>query len=196
MPRIVHAEHHFRASSTVRDIVIGMTDGLTVPFALAAGLSGAIASTRLITMAGLAKIAAGSAAMCLGGYLASRGEAEHCASELHRERREVQVMPAQEAAEIVEALSSYGVSEEQSAPVVEALRKNRDAWVRFMMRFELGLEPRAPGRALRSAATVAAPALFGFIKEGFTGISRLRSKLHALLVGGTAAAFVLATVIA
>ncbi len=161
MPRPQHVEQHFRAPQTVRDIVIGMADGLTVPFALAAGLSGAAASSRLITMAGLAEIAAGSVAMGLGGYLAARGDAEHYANEQLRERQEVLMVPEQEALEIVEVLKAYGVSADQSAPVVAALRKNRDAWVRFMMRFELGLEPPEPGRATRSAATIGAAYVVG-----------------------------------
>ncbi|HEX5364380.1 MAG TPA: VIT1/CCC1 transporter family protein [Gallionella sp.] len=161
MTRDHHIERHFRASQTVRDIVIGMADGLTVPFALAAGLSGAVASSHIITTAGIAEIAAGSVAMGLGGYLAARGDAEHYATELHRERREVQNVPEEEAAEIVAVFKAYGVTAEQCAPVVEALRANRSAWVRFMMRFELGLERPEPGRAIQSAATIAAAYIVG-----------------------------------
>lgn len=161
MARIPHAEHHFRASNTVRDIVIGMADGLTVPFALAAGLSGAVASSRLITTAGIAEIAAGSVAMGLGGYLAARGDAEHYARELQRERQEVKATPQEETAEIVAIFKAYGVSPEESAPAVAAMCRNRSAWVRFMMRFELGLEPPVPGRATRSAATIAASYVIG-----------------------------------
>ncbi len=153
MPR-GHIERHFRASDTIRDIVIGMADGLTVPFALAAGLSGAAASSHIITTAGMAEIAAGSVAMGLGGYLAARGDAEHYANELQRERQEVLTVPEDEAAEIVAVFKAYGVTAEQSAPVVAALRANRRAWVRFMMRFELGLERPNPRRALQSAATI------------------------------------------
>ncbi len=158
---MAHLEQHFRASQTVRDIVIGMADGLTVPFALAAGLSGAVASSHIVTTAGIAEIAAGSVAMGLGGYLAARSDAEHYASELHRERQEVQAMPEEEAKEIVDVFKAYGVTAEQSAPVVEALRRNRKAWVRFMMRFELGLEPPEHGRARRSAATIACAYIAG-----------------------------------
>lgn len=161
MPQIRHIERHFRASLTIRDIVIGMADGLTVPFALAAGLSGAVASNHLITTAGIAEIAAGSVAMGLGGYLAARGDAEHYASELRREWQEVKTIPEQEAEEIVDVFKAYGVSAEQSAPVVAALRTNRRAWVRFMMRFELGLEQPEPGRAKRSAATIAGSYVVG-----------------------------------
>lgn len=161
MPQTQHAERHFRASQTVRDIVIGMADGLTVPFALAAGLSGAVASSHIITTAGLAEIAAGSIAMGLGGYLAARGDAEHYAHELQREQQEVRTVPDDEAAEIVEVFEAYGVSAEQCAPVVDALRKDRDAWVRFMMRFELGLERPEPRRATQSAATIACAYIAG-----------------------------------
>jgi VIT1/CCC1 family predicted Fe2+/Mn2+ transporter len=154
MPQPPHIERHFRASQTIRDIVIGMADGLTVPFALAAGLSGAVTSSHIITTAGIAEIAAGSVAMGLGGYLAARGDAEHYASEVRRERQEVRTTPEQETAEIVEIFKAYGVSAEQSAPVVAALCSNRKAWVRFMMRFELGLEQPEPGRAKRSAMTI------------------------------------------
>lgn len=154
MPSIPHVERHFRASDTIRDVVIGMADGLTVPFALAAGLSGAVSSSHVITTAGIAEIAAGAVAMGLGGYLAARGDAEHYASELQRERYEVRHMPEDEAEEIVEVFRDYGVTQEQCAPVIAALRNNHDAWVRFMMRFELGLEQPEAGRAKRSAATI------------------------------------------
>ncbi len=155
MPQTPHVEKHFRASDAIRDIVIGMSDGLTVPFALAAGLSGAVTSSHLITTAGLAEIAAGAIAMGLGGFLAARGDAEHYDHELQRERHEVQTIPEQEAAEIVEVFEAYGVSAAQCAPVVAALRTDHDAWVRFMMRFELGLEKPEAGRASRSATTIA-----------------------------------------
>ena len=163
MPQTPHIERHFRASDTIRDIVIGMSDGLTVPFALAAGLSGAVTSSHLITTAGLAEIAAGSIAMGLGGFLAARGDAEHYEHELQREHHEVQTIPEQEAAEIVEVFEAYGVSAEQCAPVIAALRTDRDAWVRFMMRFELGLEKPESGRASRSATTIAGAYIAGGI---------------------------------
>jgi len=163
MPQTPHIERHFRASDTIRDIVIGMSDGLTVPFALAAGLSGAVTSSHLITTAGLAEIAAGSVAMGLGGFLAARGDAEHYEHELQREHHEVQTIPEQEAAEIVEVFEAYGVSAEQCAPVIAALRADRDAWVRFMMRFELGLEKPESGRASRSATTIAGAYIAGGI---------------------------------
>src|SRR5437763_9075502 len=132
MPQTRHVEKHFTASEVVRDIVIGMSDGLTVPFALAAGLSGTVASNTLVVTAGLAEIAAGSIAMGLGGYLAARGEAEHYDSELERERREVVEVPEEEAAEIAVIFKQYGVGVEESLPVIDALRANPQAWVDFM----------------------------------------------------------------
>jgi vacuolar iron transporter family protein len=155
MPQTPHIEHHFTASELVRDAVIGMSDGLTVPFALAAGLSGAVASTGIIVTAGLAEIAAGSIAMGLGGYLAARSDAEHYANERAREEREVREIPAAEAAEVQDVLQTYGLTPEESAPIVNALSKRPEAWVEFMMRFELGLEKPDPRRALASALTIA-----------------------------------------
>lgn len=156
-----HVESHFTASETVRDIVIGMSDGLTVPFALAAGLSGAVSNTRTITIAGLAEIAAGSIAMGLGGYLAARSDAEHYQQERGREQREVQQIPEEEAREVAEVLQNYGMTAEEAKPVVEALRKRPEAWVDFMMRFELGLEKPEGSRALHSASTIAGSYIVG-----------------------------------
>lgn len=159
-----HAERHFTGSEAVRDAVIGMADGLTVPFALAAGLSGALDTTWIIAVAGLAEIAAGAIAMGLGGYLGARSEAEHYASELRREEHEVREKPEAEAAEVLEVLAGYGVTEAEARPLVDALRARPRQWVDFMMRFELGLERPDPGRALRSAATIGgAYALGGLI---------------------------------
>ncbi len=157
-----HSEHHFESTETVRDIVIGLSDGLTVPFALAAGLSGAV-STHLVVVAGLAEIAAGSIAMGLGGYLAARGDAEHYASELKREQIEVVTRPQDEAEEIYEIFQQYSVSREAATPVLEALQKNPEAYVNFMMRLELGLELPAANRAHRSALTIA----FSYVAGGF-----------------------------
>lgn len=154
MPQTPHLERHFRASDAVRDVVIGMSDGLTVPFALAAGLTGAVPASHVITTAGIAEIAAGAVAMGLGGYLAARSDAEHYASELRREQREVRTVPDDEAAEIVDVFKKYGVTEEECAPVLAAFRRHQGAWVRFMMRFELGLERPKPGRDLKSAVTI------------------------------------------
>ena len=150
-----HVEVHFQSSETVRDVVIGLSDGLTVPFALAAGLSGAVASSHIVVLAGLAEIAAGSIAMGLGGYLAARGDVEHYYSELARERLEIVERTRDEEEEIYEIFETYSVDREAATSVLEALKKNPDAWVEFMMRFELGLEEPASNRAHRSAVTIA-----------------------------------------
>jgi VIT1/CCC1 family predicted Fe2+/Mn2+ transporter len=157
-------EEHFTGSATVRDVVIGMSDGLTVPFALAAGLTGAIASTGIIVTAGLAEIAAGSIAMGLGGYLAAKSDAEHFDSELKREEREIVEKPAAERQEIIDLFAAYGLSSVESQPVVDALASRPDAWRDFMMRFELGLERPDPRRSLWSALTIAGSyAVGGFV---------------------------------
>ena len=156
-----HHEQHFQSSDTVRDVVIGLSDGLTVPFALAAGLAGAVGATRLVVLAGLAEIAAGSLAMGLGGYLASRGDSEHYASERRREESEVVERPRDEEEEIYEIFSAYGVSRDAATPVLRSLQANPPAYVDFMMRFELGLDEPAPGRALVSAITIAVSYMLG-----------------------------------
>src|ERR1043165_4309846 len=161
MPQTPHVERHFTAGETVRDIVIGMSDGLTVPFALAAGLSGAVAASRIVVTAGLAEVAAGSIAMGLGGYLAARSDAEHYASELAREEREIVDKPEAEANEVQEILQSYGVAPGDATTVVTSMRQRPDAWRDFMMRLELGLEAPDPKRALRSALTIAASYVAG-----------------------------------
>ena len=145
----------------VRDVVIGMSDGLTVPFALAAGLSGAVASSGVILTAGLAEIAAGSIAMGLGGYLAARTDAEHYEREREREMQETHEKPNIEDQEVREVFRGYGLSEEEIAPVAEAIQRHPDHWVDFMMRFELGLERPEPGRALRSALVIAGAYIAG-----------------------------------
>jgi VIT1/CCC1 family predicted Fe2+/Mn2+ transporter len=155
MPQTPHVEQHFTASDVVRDVVIGMSDGLTVPFALAAGLSGAVESSGIIVTAGLAEVAAGAIAMGLGGYLAARTDAEHFASERAREERETQAMPDTEAAEVADVLRSYGLADDKVAAVVDSIRADKTRWVDFMMRFELGLEEPDPRRAGRSALTIA-----------------------------------------
>ena len=167
MPQTTHIERHFTGSETVKDIVIGMSDGLTVPFALAAGLSGAINTTGIIVTAGLAEIAAGSIAMGLGGYMAAKSDAEHYVSERAREELEVNEKPDIEAAEVAEVFDAYGLTAEESRPVVDALRKHPQAWVDFMMRFELGLEKPDPKRAVISAGTIAGAYIAGgFIPLG------------------------------
>lgn len=158
MPQTPHTERHFTASEVVRDIVIGMSDGLTVPFALAAGLTGGLHSTAnpnaIIVTAGLAEIAAGSIAMGLGGYLAAKSDAEHYAKEREREKREVVEIPHEEMREVAEVFQEYGLTIEETWPIVNALRKQPKKWIDFMMRFELGLEKPDPKRALRSAITI------------------------------------------
>lgn len=154
MPQTPHIERHFMASEVVRDVVIGMSDGLTVPFALAAGLSGAIASTRIIVTAGLAEIAAGAIAMGLGGYLAAKSDAEHYLKEREREKREVAEIPHEEMREVAEVFQEYGLTEAETTPIVEALRRRPKQWIDFMMRFELGLEKPEPKRAMTSALTI------------------------------------------
>ena len=221
MPQTPHVEHHFTASATVRDVVIGMADGLTVPFALAAGLTGAISHTGIIVTAGLAEIAAGSIAMGLGGYLAGRSDAEHYASERDREHREVREKPAVEAKEVRDIFREYGLSDEEIAPILRSVEKRPQEWIDFMMRFELGLEKPDPRRALRSAMTIggsyavgglsplapyillddaatglkisiavtlAALAVFGYVKGRFTGARPWKSALQTTLIGGVAAA--------
>jgi vacuolar iron transporter family protein len=167
MPQTPHIERHFTAGDVVRDVVIGMSDGLTVPFALAAGISGAIDNSRLVVVAGLAEIAAGSIAMGLGGYLAARSDAEHYASERLREEDEVREIPDEEAREVEQVFTEYGLTREEAAPVIEAMTKKPRQWVDFMMRFELGLEEPDPKRALQSAATIAG----SYIAGGFIPLS-------------------------
>ncbi len=189
MPQTPHVESHFTASDFVRDIVIGMADGLTVPFALAAGLSGADTTTRIIVVAGLAEIAAGSIAMGLGGYLAAKNDADHYASELRREEREVEEIPDEEAREVLEVFETYGLTHAEAVPIVDSLRQRPKQWIDFMMRFELGLEEPDPKRALRSASTIAG----AYIAGGLIPLApyMLMSSAYAALI-----ASVIATIIA
>ena len=161
MPQTPHIERHFTGSARIRDIVIGMSDGLTVPFALAAGLSGAVSSTGIIITAGLAEVAAGSIAMGLGGYLASRSDTEHYESERLRETKEVADIPQAEIAEVTSVFKAYGLDDAEIAPIVLAFQKRPRSWVDFMMRFELGLERPDPKRAFSSAFTIAASYVIG-----------------------------------
>ena len=162
MHQAAHVENHFTASELVRDIVIGMADGLTVPFALAAGLSGtAFATTAMVVTAGLAEIAAGSIAMGLGGYLAAKSDAEHYVSERHREEAEIINLPHVEREEVAEVFREYGLEAVHIEPILHAFESNHPAWVDFMMRFELGLEEPDPRRALRSALTIAGAYIAG-----------------------------------
>jgi len=157
----MHIERHFTATEVVRDVVIGMSDGLTVPFALAAGLSGAVDSNAIIVTAGLAEIAAGSIAMGLGGYLAARTDAEHYQAERARELRECETVPAIEKEEVADIFREYGLTDAEVKPVVDAISADRERWVDFMMRFELGLEQPDPTRARTSALTIAVSYIIG-----------------------------------
>jgi len=161
MPQTPHIERHFQASDVVRDVVIGMSDGLTVPFALAAGLSGAVAQAGIIVTAGLAEIAAGSIAMGLGGYLAAKSDAEHYAAEKRREEQEVRDIPREEMKEVADIFRHYGIAEENIHPVVDAMSRKPKEWVDFMMRFELGLEKPEPKRARNSAMVIAVSYVVG-----------------------------------
>jgi VIT1/CCC1 family predicted Fe2+/Mn2+ transporter len=216
MPQTPHIEKHFTSSLAVRDVVIGMADGLTVPFALAAGLTGAVALSHTIIVAGLAEIAAGSIAMGLGGYLAAKGDTEHYQSERRREEMEIVERTDDERHEVIEILESYGLTHEQTTPILAAFEARPKVWVDWMMRFELGLEEPDPKRAVTSALTIAgsyvaggliplapymitpdshtavgstivALAVFGYVKGHFTGAPKLRSSLRTAAIGGLAA---------
>ena len=167
MPSTPHLEQHFTSSDTIRDVVIGMADGLTVPFALAAGLTGAVDASRIIVVAGLAEIAAGSIAMGLGGYLAAKSDAEHYANERKREEWEVIERNEDEVQEVHAVFSEYGLTETEIEPVVRAFQNNHKAWVDWMMRFELGLDEPDPKRAVSSAATIA----FSYIAGGLVPLT-------------------------
>jgi len=151
-----HPENHLTSSAMLQDIVIGLSDGLTVPFALAAGLSGAVQSSGLVITAGLAEVVAGSIAMGLGGYLAGRTEVEHYAAELQREYQEIEEVPHVERAEVDELLQEMGLSAATREQAVRELTANPDQWVRFMMKYELGLEKPDPRQAPKSAFTISA----------------------------------------
>jgi predicted membrane protein (TIGR00267 family) len=158
-----HDEHHLKSSDTIRDIVIGMSDGLTVPFALAAGLSGAVNSSGIVITAGIAEIVAGSIAMGLGGFLAGRTEADHYAAELQREYDEVERVPEQEKAEVKEVFANFGLSDALQTQVADEMAKDKDKWVDFMMRYELGLEKPLANRASQSAITIGLSYIVGGI---------------------------------
>jgi len=155
MPATPHIEQHFTGSESVRDVVIGMADGLTVPFALAAGLTAAVTSSRIIVTAGLAEIAAGAIAMGLGGYLAARTDQEHYLSEEQREYKEIQQLREVEIEEVASIFRDYGVKSPVLDQVTNAIAADPKRWVDFMMRFELGLERPDPKRAPSSAMTIA-----------------------------------------
>ena len=176
-----HVETHMRSSEILTDIVIGMSDGLTVPFALAAGLSGAVSPSHLnlIWIAGIAEIAAGSIAMGLGGYLAGRTEVDHYNSELKREYEEVKEVPDKEKEEVREFFSNLGLSEEVQQQAVEEMTRDQDKWVDFMMKYELGLDKPDPRRARKSAFNIGLSYIVGgliplspyfFVSDGITGL--------------------------
>lgn len=154
MPTTPHIEKHFTASESVRDVVIGMADGLTVPFALAAGLSAAVTQTHIVVTAGLAEVAAGAIAMGLGGYLAARTDMEHYESEVAREGFEIEHLRGREVSEVEEVFRGYGLEGASLKAVVDAVTSDRKRWIDFMMRFELGLERPDPKRAPVSALTI------------------------------------------
>ncbi len=149
-----HDEEHLKSSEALRDIVIGMSDGLTVPFALAAGLSGAVDSTHIILIAGIAEIAAGSIAMGLGGYLAGKTEQDHYRSEEKREYYEVENLRPREIQETKEFFANIGLSKELQEKATEEISQDKKQWVDFMMKYELGLEKPDPRRATKSALNI------------------------------------------
>lgn len=150
----LHPEQHLKSSEFITDIVIGMSDGLTVPFALAAGLSGAVSSNAIVLTAGLAEIAAGSIAMGLGGYLAGKTELDHYKSELHREQTEVEEKPEAEKQEVRDVFAGMGLSTETQNLIAEEMAKDKEQWVEFMMKYELGLDKPDPRRARNSAFNI------------------------------------------
>lgn len=191
-PRKRHQELHFTGSETVSDVVIGMSDGLTVPFAIAAGMSGAAVETHLVIIAGLAEIAAGSISMGLGGYLSGLTDVQHYDTERQREIRETEQVPDQEVNEVVGILCNFGLSSDQASAAARALSRNRDKWVDFMMRFELGLEQPDRQRALLSGLTIGLSYAFaGFIPlSPYFLLEPLASALSASIVVTLAALLV------
>jgi vacuolar iron transporter family protein len=150
----LHHEAHLRSSEFIRDIVIGMSDGLTVPFALAAGLSGAVSNTHIIVIAGIAEICAGSIAMGLGGFLAGKTEVDHYNNELKREYAEIEAVPEVEKKEVRDFFASVGLSDRMQQQAAEEIAKDKDKWVDFMMKYELGLDKPEPKRAAQSARNI------------------------------------------
>ncbi len=193
MHTTLHAEQHFEASATVRDVVIGMADGLTVPFALAAGLTGTMSATsKLVVIAGLAEIAAGSIAMGLGGYLAARTDRDHYESERQREIRETVELPEKETDEVADVFRGYGMSEQDLQPVVKAICSDQKRWVDFMMRFELGFEEPDPLRARNSAVTIALSYILGGLVplSSYMMVSDLQTALKYSVAVTLAALFI------
>ncbi len=149
-----HLESHLQSSDMLRDIVIGMSDGLTVPFALAAGLSGAIHESNIIVIAGIAEIAAGSIAMGLGGYLAGKTEQDHYQSEVKREYDEIENLRHREIEETKEFFANIGLSKDLQNQATAEISQDKDRWVDFMMKYELGLDKPDPKRATKSALNI------------------------------------------
>lgn len=180
-----HQEKHLKSSDFITDVVIGMSDGLTVPFALAAGISSAVSNNHIVTTAGIAEIIAGSIAMGLGGYLSGKTEKDHYQSELAKEYREVEEIPEKEKAEIKEIFADYGFSPQSQQMLAEELAKDKDKWVQFMMRFELGLEEPNPNRARNSAITIGASYVVGglipLLPYFFTTTPSLGLKISAII---------------
>ncbi|MBS1580423.1 MAG: VIT1/CCC1 transporter family protein [Bacteroidetes bacterium] len=175
----LHPEIHLQSSDILKDIVIGMSDGLTVPFALAAGLSGAVSSTNVIVIAGIAEIAAGSIAMGLGGYLAGKTEQDHYTSEEKNEYWEVDNKTDVEIEEVRNVFANWGLSKEVQTQATNEIIKDKDRWVAFMMKHELGLEKPDPKRARKSAFNIGASYIVGgfipltpyfFIKEPYNAL--------------------------
>lgn len=158
---MIHTEKHLKSSEFITDIVIGMSDGLTVPFALAAGLSGAVSSNSIVITAGIAEIVAGCIAMGLGGYLAGKTEQEHYQSELQKEYAEVESIPEKEMNEVKEIFAAYGIDEAGQQLLATQLAADKTKWVNFMMKFELGLEEPNANRARNSALTIGLAYLVG-----------------------------------
>jgi len=193
-----YKEEHLRSSDFITDIVIGMSDGLTVPFALAAGLSGAVQSNSVVITAGIAEIVAGSIAMGLGGYLAGKTEQEHYQSELTREYDEVVKVPEKEKEEVKLVFAQYGLDGPTQNIIANELAKDKDKWVDFMMKYELGMEKPDVNRARNSAPyegllisallTVICLFLFGYFKSKVTGQPPLKGAIKVTLIGITAAA--------
>ena len=163
----VHVETHLRSSELLKDVVIGMSDGLTVPFALAAGLSGAVDSSSIIVIAGIAEIAAGSIAMGLGGYLAGKTAQDHYSSEVKREHHEVEHLRDREIAETKEFFANIGLSLEIQEQATREIAQDKDRWVDFMMKYELGLDKPDPKRATKSALNIG----FSYIAGGIIPLS-------------------------
>ncbi len=193
MPVTPHTEKHFTATETVRDVVIGMSDGLTVPFALAAGLSAAVTSNDVIVTAGLAEVAAGAIAMGLGGFLAARTDAEHYASEVARESHEIEHLREREIGEVEDIMRGYGLEGDPLRSVVGAITADRDRWIEFMMRFELGLEKPDPRRAFSSALTIGLAYVVGglvpLVPYMITGSIGMALKVSVLTTGLALLAF-------